>query len=238
MKYVLVLVTILLAAFGWLRPQPTPTWLVVVALALLSFGAALQLWIVHGERKAAAKGKFSGFLVRRRRLLLSSSKRQFPQLELGDSGAVLLYAGPQGQPLFQIFDDTHLTIEVERKQLKVSTLIRDKRGNVVAELLRNEWKVNQSIAFDRNYSQEALEVRDAGGDVVLQIRIKEDRVQFAGKFYDKNGRGVAFGKVTDGAGNTGGGIEQTGPAHPELRMRIEPFFRYPSDQHLGEYTTT
>ena len=231
MKYVLVLVTILLAAFGWLRPQPTPTWQVVVALTLLSFSA---FWIAHGERKAAAKGKFSGLLRGRRRLLLSSSKGQLPQLELGDSGAILRYAGPQGRPLFHIFDDTHLTIEVERKQIKVSTLIRDKRGNVVAELLKNEWKVNQNTAFDRNYSREALEVRDAGGDVVLQIRVKEDRVQFAGKFYDKTSRGVAFGKLTDEAGNTGGGIEQTGPDR-ELQLRIEPLFRYPSDQHLGEY---
>ena len=94
--------------------------------------------------------------------------------------------------------------------------------------------MNQNTAFDRNYSQEALEVRDAGGDVVLQIRVKEDRVQFAGKFYDNNGRGVPFGKLTDGAGNMVGGIELTGPGR-ELRLRIEPLFRYPSDQHLGEY---
>ncbi|MCH7875794.1 MAG: hypothetical protein IH965_10905, partial [Gemmatimonadetes bacterium] len=235
MKYALVVLTILLAALGWLRPEPTPTGLVVAALALLFVAGALQLRIARQERKTAATGKFSGLLKGKQRLLLAFKKGRHPQLELGDSGAILRYGGPQGQPIFKIFDDTHLTVELERNRVQVSTLIRNISGTVVAELIRNEWKVNQNTAFDRNYSEEALEVRDASGDVVLQIRVKEDRVQFAGKFYDRNGNGVALGKVVDKAGNTGGGIEFTGSAHRELQMKIEPLFRYPSERHLGEY---
>jgi hypothetical protein len=161
--------------------------------------------------------------------------RRLPQLELADSGAILAFDGPEGQPLMQFFEDCALTIELEDGEVKLSTVIRNPRGEIIAELIRNEWRVNPDKSFDRNYARGALEVRDETGDVVLQARRLKDRVQFAGKFHGADGRAVAIGKTIGPDGKVGGAIEITGPAHPRITMKIAPLFRYPSDLHFGEF---
>jgi hypothetical protein len=167
-------------------------------------------------------------------VLRAAEEEGLPQLEFGDSGSVLRFGGEKGAPLLRMFGDNDLTVVVEDGQVKVSTLIRDRSGSAVAEIVNNEWKVNPAKSFDRNYSKNELEVKDDAGEIVLQIRVLHDRVQFQGKFYDRHGNGVALGKMRHGD-EVGGVIEMTGPAHPELLLQIEPIFRYPSDQHLGEH---
>jgi hypothetical protein len=76
-------------------------------------------------------------------------------------------------------------------------------------------------------------VKDPTGDIVLQVKVLEDRVQLQAKFYDSDGRGFAFGKVI-GPQGWGGGVEITGSERPYLRMKIAPMFKYPSHSHLGE----
>lgn len=161
--------------------------------------------------------------------------RQLPKLELGDSGAILMYAGPQGQPLLKLFDDCNLVIEVDRGDVVLSTVIRNDNGEIIAELVRNEWRVNPGKSFDRNYSKGAVEVRDASGDIVLQARLRKDRVQLSAKFRDADGHAFGIGKGRGPDGKIGGIMEITGSAHPKLMLEIAPLFRYPSDLHLGEY---
>jgi hypothetical protein len=155
-------------------------------------------------------------------------------LEFGDSGAIFIFAGPQGTPLFKIADDNDITIEIEDGELKVSTKIRDPEGHIVAEIVKSEWKVNPDKSWDRNYAKNALEVKDPSGDVVLQVRLVEDRVQFQAKLYDATGRRIGFGKIL-GPEGWGGAIEFTGPNKPELDLKISPLFKYPSALHLGEF---
>src|SRR5207249_10427222 len=111
-------------------------------------------------------------------VLLSGRQAVLPKLEFGDSGAIFAYAGPQGSALFSIAQHSDITIEMEDEQILVSVSIRDRSGTLVAELVRNEWKVNHNRAWDRNYSSDALEVRDGSGDIVLQVKVVGDRVQF------------------------------------------------------------
>lgn len=58
----------------------------------------------------------------------------------------------------------------------MSLVIRDRSGRLVAEIVNNEWKVNPQNAWDRNYSADALEVRDPTGDIVLQVKALADRI--------------------------------------------------------------
>jgi hypothetical protein len=232
MKYLLIALTALLAIIGWLKPARTPIWLVPTALVLILAVALVQVFITLGEQREKRAAAFTGTL-RGRKIVLSGQAKVFPKLEIGDSGAILMYAGPQGAPLLRIFEDTSLEIWLEDGKLKVSTQIRDKVGRLVAELRANEWTVKPERVWDRNYSDDALEVVDETGDVVLQVRLVEDRVQFAGKFYSRDGRGVGIGRMTTPLG-TGGVFEITGPEHPVLQLHIEPLFNYPSRMHLGE----
>jgi hypothetical protein len=235
-KLALVILALVLALLGWYKPDTVPVWLTGVATAILVVVAILQIALLRKEKKEKEKSRYTGELrTEQDDVLLSSKDSKYPKLELGDSGAVFLFAGETGTPLFRFFENSHLTVVKDGGQLKVSTNIYDKRGNLVAELRNNEWRVNQNASFDRNFSNCALEVKDASGDIILQVRLVEDRIQIQAKFYGPNGEGVALGKGFDAQGNPGGIMEITGPRHPVLQMQIPPLFKYPSDLHMGEY---
>jgi len=231
MKIVLIAIAFVVALLGVYKKDSWPLWLTLGISGLLLIGAILQIAIEIREGKEAAKLKYVGTLEPKSRVLLSTRDNVTPKIELGDGGTIFSFAGPQGQPLFKIFDDNSLTVVIDGGQVKVSTLIRDKSGSAVAELINNEWKVNRNNTFDRNYSKDALEVKDNSGDIVLQVKVLNDRIQFQGKFYNSQGNGVALGKHDSGQG---GVIEMTGANHPHLKLKIEPIFQYPSENHLGE----
>lgn len=239
--FVLRVLGILLSFFGALVVLvlgSLPSLWVLVLSALLIVASIVQLLLIWGELRDRVRGKllaaYSGFLETR------SGAGAMPRLEMGDSGVVLMWDGPQGQPMLSIFDDCHVTIEISqnritrRSRLMVSTQVRDAQGVLVAELNRNQWQVNPAAAFDRNYRRDAIEVKDAGGDVILQARLVGDRVQFQAKFRDAHGRGVGIGKGVDANGVAGAIIDITGPAHPHFILHIDPIFRYPSSRHFGK----
>jgi len=233
-KITLIILALILAIIGLIQRETVPLFLTIAVVFLLVLYAVIQIIIEQKQSKDEAKSKYFGVLKPKSKILLSSKKNTYPKFEFGDSGAILVFAGKQGEPLISIFEDNSITIVIEDGQVKVSTIIRDRSGAIIAELIKNKWKVNLNSSFDRNYSKNALEVKDSSGDVVLQLRLVEDRVQFQGKFYDSRGNGVAFGKVRDASGTIGGGIERTGTANPNLTLHIEPIFKYPSELHLGE----
>lgn len=217
---------------GWQTLSQVVIGVAILLTALGGYGA--YVFGKRVEREREARAAYSGQLRANAETLLSGANHVWPKLEFGDSGAILMYTGPEGSPLFKIGEETGLTIVRESGQVKLSTIIRDQNGRAVAELMRNEWKVNPHNSRDRNYAADTLEVKDPAGDVVLQVRALPNRIQLQAKFYDASGRGVGFGKIRGPDGQWGGGIELTGSAHPQLTLRIPPLFKYPSDRHLGE----
>lgn len=199
--------------------------------ALGGFGA--YIFSQRVQREKEARQAYVGRLKTEEKVILSSQEKVHPKLEFGDSGAMFPYAGPRGSPLFKIAEDNNITIELEDGEVRVSAKIRDRNGRMIAEIVKNEWKINPGNSWDRNCSNNALEVKDPTGDIVLQVRLVEDRVQFQAKLYDATGRGIAFGKCL-GPEGWDGCIEFTGPNRPELTTKIQPIFKYPSESHLGE----
>lgn len=204
----------------------------------------LQLWVLMGGLVGAAPGcltfaaakrqqareAFVGTLVASR---TGSRIIRSPELEFGDSGAVLSFAGPPGTALLD-FGGDKLTIGLDQRgRILVSVVLRDKIGNVVAELIQNEWRVNASGAWQRNYSANALEVLDPRRDVVFQVRLVDNRAKLQAKLYDREGRGFTLRESNPREGARGGVIDF---GSPEARDRyvIEPLFRYPAELHLGE----
>jgi hypothetical protein len=219
------------------------TWQTICQIAI-AFGLLLTAVGTYGayyfgqrvEREKEARGAYTGEIKSQNRVLVSGKAHVWPQLEFGNSGAILAFAGPEGSPLFKFADDANLTIIREDGRVKVSLGIRDKSGRLVAELVKNEWRVNPQNSFDRNYSVDALEVRDPSGDVVLQVKALADRVQLQAKLYDSSGRGIGFAKVI-GPQGPGGGIVFSAPGHP-LQLTIQPMFKYPSDSHPGQLSSS
>jgi len=215
-----------------------------ILLALIIYGAigaglATLIGITQNreemQNQEERKKAYTGRLQPEKKILFSGKDHIYRDLEIGDSGALLRNVGLEGTPIFHFIEVNDIVIEVEDGQLKLSTKIRDKKGQIIAEIIKNEWKVNPQNSWDRNYSQNSLEVRDTTGDIVLQVKLVEDRLQFQAKLYDSTGRGFAIGK-SFGPEKRGGIIEQTNPNHPNLIIvSIKPMFKYPSELHLGEF---
>jgi hypothetical protein len=124
--------------------------------------------------------------------------------------------------------DPVLSMRTSNGRLLVSTRIRDSEGALVAELVENEWELNKGNYFDRNYTDQALEVRDRSGRVALQVAHFGDTVHLAGAFTCKNGWTNVMGPV----GHKGAVMDIRPPGHaPEYS--IPPIFEYPSALHFG-----
>ena len=185
---------LLVAAWGVvviaLRGQPLG---IMVGLALVAGGALVLLAYFF---RPDAVPSYAGVLVPKSELLFSATEGgKTPLIQIGTSGVVLAPKGfgrgtydemekdPTGAYLMPILKASQLTVESIDGKIKVSTRIDDADGNLIAEIIRNEWKVFPGRSWDRNYSDDALEVKDARGLVVLQVRALADRIQIQGGWW-------------------------------------------------------
>jgi len=209
-----------------------------VILGVIGAGWGILVGIAQNreetQNQIEAKKAYTGSLKPEKNIIFSGKDNIYPDIELGDSTTIIRYIGPKGGPLFAIADDNDLIIEFDNQgHIRLSVKIRDKNGQLIAELTRNEWKVNPQNAWDRNFSNNALEVRDPTGDVVLQVKIIDNRIQFQGEFYGSSGKGIVIGSFGKGQG---GFMQPIGPqTPPKLIKKIKPLFKYPSELHLGEF---
>lgn len=205
-------------------------WCAIISIILAVLYFVVQQCQYHGDK---SKAQYSGMLTKKN-ILLSAEKDILPKFELGDSGAIIEWNGPQGGPVFNKFKDIKLIVFTNDGVLKISTLIRDQNGAVIAKIEDNEWQVARPPKiFDRNYNNYALEVVNENNEVVLQIKLVKDRVQFQGVLYDSNGNGLFIGTGLRN-GEKRGVIQVLSPSFPNTTFVIKPMFKYPSDRHLGE----
>jgi hypothetical protein len=231
-------ISITIACLLWLSTTPNPLWgkgLVGGLTAILVFvGCPLTYkWIYSKERSHPSD---VGILVPQRSLITHGTIHHNIRLQIGQSGVVLDKSWGLDD-LIKVWGVDQFTIEIINDHLKVSTKIRNDLGNLIAELQQNEWKVAPPpTTWDRNYTNDALEVRDEKGRIVLQIRVLENIVQTQGAWWvdlGVNGRRRMIIKENPPDQHHHGAqiiFVEPGNEWPE----IEPIFRYPSEVHLGE----
>jgi hypothetical protein len=127
-------------------------WAIIATVAFLMLAYYLNPEVVPG---------YSGMLPGKRESLFSSDgPNVLATWEIGDSDAYLNVSGTTnkpGQPEIRFFQDSNLKIQRINGKIAVSTQVRDQHGELIAELVENEWKVAPSPrTFDRNYSDNAL----------------------------------------------------------------------------------
>jgi len=200
---------------------------IVISLAFYFFSSLMR---------PEAVPQYYGPLTPRSDLLFSVQQREKSRrLEIGDSCTMFKFTGLEGGHLFDIFADSFLTIELIEGQVKVSTTIRDQSGDVVAELIRNEWKVAPHPgSWDLNYTKDALEVKDARNSIVLQVRALPDRIQLQGEWWDNTGHGIRLVKNDNSLPRGGSILRLNRVNNLNPPPHIEPIFEYPSDTHLGK----
>lgn len=217
-----------IVAFVGLRSTPTPIW---IGAGAIIGGALLILGYLF---RPDAIPSFSGLLSPKVTLLYPpSAGGTIPKLQIGNSGVFIV--APGGGPfslLFPALETSQLKVESIDGKIKFSTKITDANGDLIAEIIRNEWKVSAlGRAWDHNYSDDALEVRDSKGRVVLQVRAMPDRIQIQGAWYIDIGPPNGIRRVI--ILQPDAQIVFTPPDATDIPS-ISPMFKYPSDKHLGE----
>jgi hypothetical protein len=192
------------------------------------------LFLLGGQDLNIVPNFFGTLEPQKTELLFSSTGNELrPKLEIGDSGTIIIWAGPSKTPMFNFYGNT-LAVEKINGQVKVSTTIRSSDGHIVAELIRNEWKVSPPpTSWDRNYTNDALEVKDNRGKIILQVKALPDRIQLQGEWWANETNGVRLVKDPQNLGAiiaTYGGDKLSWDEVPE----IKPMFQYPSETHLGQ----
>jgi hypothetical protein len=170
-------------------------------------------------------------------IILSVRERSVGRLiQIGQSSSFIDFSAPQGTPFMQFANNYDLMIDSVSGKLEVSTQVRDRKGHLVAELIKNEWKVAPPPkTWDRNYNRTALEVRDEDGNVILQVRLFQDRVQIQGEWWMDETRGIRI----VGYPGEGGRFEIFGTKfRPNDADPIRQMFVYPSENHRGELALT
>jgi hypothetical protein len=193
-----------------------PARFVVVAVSLLAavIGIVSYLDYVKDKRENAQAG-----------VIMSPASAQVRYLSVGS--ARFKIDSPDGVFL-KDRDLPVLTLSLKRGKLLVTTTIRDAKGEIVAELTNNEWRTNKNNIFDRNYTDNALEVRDQNGKVALQVVHFGDTIHLAGIFRCRSGWTNVFCPVPEG-----GAVIDIRPPGQEPQHSIAPIFEYPSELHFG-----
>lgn len=118
------------------------------------------------------------------------------------------------------------SVKLVNEHLLVTTRIRDASGTLLAEMNDNEWKhLPQPAIFDRNYTADALEIRDGSGRVALQVANLGSTVDVSAIFHCADGWTYMAGPI----GGAGSAIELRPPGQG-LQWEIPAICDYPSDR--------
>jgi hypothetical protein len=192
------------------------------------------------QSKQEATETYAGVLESESKIPKSPDQTFVPKLEIANTGTLIwLDGGYAAKFIHELLKDNNFEAVIEEGRLLVTMTIIDKDGEIVAEIVRNEWTVNPHNSFNRNYSTDSLEVKDPQEDLILQLRLVADRVQIQGRFYRSKSKLYGIEKVIgakivdeyeEDEWVSISLITEDFPA----KLKIRPMFKYPSELHLGE----
>ena len=127
--------------------------------------------------------------------------------------------------------DYPFNIKLEDDELLVSAEVRTPEGETIAKIVDNQWVVNLNkvIASDRNYNSIAFEVIDSDQVPALQVKLKPENTIYLGGFFHLPNNNTLLVSAE-------GMIYNLDPANRS--EYIQTFFKYPSEEHLGEMVTS
>jgi hypothetical protein len=235
-RYALAIaVMFLLVMYGiWVFSDPRPIKAQLIYGALVAFISVFGL--VYGNQWIRYRGQiyprtpiYAGILTSNK--LIEGGEINEVKIQIGNS-RVYIDDPRVIDNVLQAWGNDHFTVELYNGNILVSTKLRDDQGNVIAELNRNEWKVNPPPGtWDRNYTSDRLEIIDKKGNVVLQLHVLPGTIQIQGAWQITISGTQTYFIVADvGVGAS----VATCPILERCSIAIQPIFRYPSETHLGE----
>ncbi len=149
---------------------------------------------------------------------IQGSQIDIPAIKLGDA----IFTSSELKTFFNISGDP-INLWIRDGELKLYTIVRNKNGDQMVAVIGNNFVVNPNTVSDFNYDEEALEVLDNKGDVVLQIQMEDDGVLFSGKFWTDDGTRVGIGY----------NVIEKSDAQGNLDLTFPRIFVYPGKNNLG-----
>jgi hypothetical protein len=147
----------------------------------------------------------------------------------------------KAQDSYQIFKTLVFKAWIENNQVYINTDVVDSTGALIARIIKNEWAINPSKRWDKNFDDNGLEVIDNGGNVVFQIDIIQNKIRLQGMFYNMRGDATIISDMPLGPTRRKT-VTQTWmnegypfPLSPQIMLKdIKPNFKYPSKLNKGE----
>lgn len=216
------LIAIFGVIFNHLKNEKHRKWLSILIILFLIANVIVGGIITYKENKGKLYSSSSGSLSGK----LTDKTILNPIIMFGNT-SMMLEGGLDNRRLMGI----PLDIWIKDGELKVSTTLRDENGDILAVLVANEWKVSNSI-FDKNFDENALEIIDKKGNVVLQLEFDGNYIRLAGIFYKEDGEGIYIGPNKYEKGIL---IISGLPKNPMGKnISIKNIFKYPAELHPGE----
>jgi hypothetical protein len=201
--------------------------LIIILGAVIETAALYPFW---KEEQALA---LEGDLVGAGPAIRDGQSHGFPPLQIGKT---TIWMAPDGTPdIMPFFKDSGVRIEWGYKGPLLTTPVRDRNGNLLAEIVRNHWRVYPQYCADKNYNKEALEIKDSAGHIVLQAKILPTRIELQGEWWNTEGKGIRLAAPELGApASSGAEISYLGKQQQHLESSIRPIFEYPGKDHWQE----
>lgn len=207
-------------------------WRVLISI-ILCFAFAASMWpVAKSQWREEMAAVLVGDLTGAGAAISDDKPHGFPMLQVGETTWVMT---PNGvADIFPFFPDSGVRIEWGLRGPLFSTHVRDRNGNLVAEVTRNHWRVYPLYSAEKNYTEDALEVEDSAGHVVLQVRISPDRIRLQGEWWDTQGNGIRLVGVRPPAPG-GSLVVRLNRQNQSTESLVQPIFQYPSRDHWGEF---
>jgi len=151
------------------------------------------------------------------------------------SKTALVWGGPPDSPMFSISTNNLQVKQNDAGDVIINTTVTDRNGNLIVEIINNEWRVSNE-AWEKNYTKNALEVKDSRGRIVLQVRLFTSSIELQGEWWDEDGNGA---RIVEAPEKSTGAyfIKMSKQYHPD-EPAIKEIFKYPSRNYFGQYANS
>ena len=210
-------------------------WFVKVASAVgvTSFAAAIAYFPVVNLWRLEKAEALTGKLV-----AISPSLNGKVVFQIGPNAkAWFNWTGPKDMPQLRGLGNSLRFDLDDSGKIIANADVRDQSGNLIVEIINNEWRVSNA-AWEKNYTSNALEVKDGRGRIVFQLRLT-DRAEIQLEWWDGSGNGGRIVQQEDSPDTPDSAkmgfviVYMTPVFHPD-EPAIKPIFRYPARRYFGQ----
>ena len=230
------IITVILIQIQFDKPKSFDRRYCVTLVMGFLFIASLHS-VIYGQWREEKAATLTGELCSFRSFWGTCYTPPMPIIEIADSGTKFIWGGQGPMQMGGFAHNVGLRIEQGKHGIELSTPLLDRSGRKIVNIEKNHWTVVPPPGiWDKNYTQNSLEVKDNREQVVLQIKFLPDRIQIAVEWRDQFGRGQEWSKCGSNKALPSC-ISPWGSPQTELQNEqiIEPIFQYPSNEHLGEF---